>query len=205
MVLRNISLLPAELKAIEEHKRFMSERDGRAVTVEEALEDFLQNYRNDWLKEKQRRDNEEQMREIERHKWLVSEKRGYDIGTHEASTDWIESYARIWRSYKESLESNGFLELKVLLEGDEGFRLRRGSLFLELVSCFECDFYVHSRGMEYYNLVMNGKEYLHVRSVFAMAELYVPNGEVVEFIATGREAKEALGAVGRLIRGRTQR
>lgn len=195
-----VSLLPAELKAVEEHKHYLSDQQGRPVSFEEALDDFFRNYRSDWLREKQRRDNEEQIREIERHKWIVSERVGYDIGTQEASADWIEKYARIWRSYKESLEHNGFLELRMVVERGEGLRVQRDSPFLRTIASFDCDCYFHSPGMEYYNLVMDGKGYLHVKSILAVKEFSVPPGEVVEFIATGREAKKALDAVRRAIR-----
>jgi phosphotransferase system HPr-like phosphotransfer protein len=53
--------------------------------------------------------------------------------------------------------------------------------------------------MEYYNFVLNGKEYLNVKSVLSLLQLDAAKGEELEFIATGAQAKEALAAVERLL------
>ena len=53
--------------------------------------------------------------------------------------------------------------------------------------------------MEYYNFVLNGKEYLNVKSVLSLLQLDAAKGEALGFIATGAQAGEALEAVKHLL------
>ncbi|MGD0237915.1 MAG: HPr family phosphocarrier protein [Syntrophorhabdales bacterium] len=197
---KKIDLIPSELAAIQTHKYFMSLNEGREVSIEEAIQDFVQKYRADWLREKQRRDNEEQIKEIERHKYFRSREKGYDIGSRTASEEWIGNYAHIWREEKESLQAHGFLQVKLDVENEEGLHIKPASKLAEIARDCDCDMYVHRRGMEYYNFVLNGKEYLNVKSVLSLLQLDAIKGEELEFIATGAEAKEALEAVERLLK-----
>jgi phosphotransferase system HPr-like phosphotransfer protein len=201
MDVKVFNFLPSEVRAIEDHKYFMSEQEGREVSFEEAAEDFVMNYRADWLRAKQRTECEEQIHEIERHKWLISEARGYDVGRMEACQEWISQYASIWRSYKESLERQGFHTVNLVMKNAKSLSLRPGSLLLKACLAYDCDIFIHKKGMEYYNLVMDGKEYLHIRSVLTLVELHLARGEPVEFIAMGREAGQALDAIKTLLNG----
>src|SRR5260221_3109669 len=108
-----VNLTAAELKAVEEHKYFLSQSRGREVTIEEAIADFVKHYEDDWRREKLRRDNLAQREEIERHKYLRSQEVGHDIGRSSAAAEWCGKYAHIWRAEHESLEENGFRHLRV--------------------------------------------------------------------------------------------
>ena len=196
---KQIRLIPAELAAIEEHKYFMSLKEGREVSIEEAIEDFVEKYRAAWLHEKQRRDSEEQIREIEKHKWFRSVEAGYDIGSRKASEEWVGSYAHLWRAEKESLQAHGFLEIKLVVENDEGLHIKPASKLVEIAQNCDCDMYVHRRGMEYYNFVLEGKEYLNVKSVLSLLQIDAARGEEIEFIATGVQARDALDEVKSLL------
>jgi phosphotransferase system HPr (HPr) family protein len=201
---KKADLIPSELAAIEEHKYFMSLNEGREVSIDEAIEDFIDKYRTSWLFEKQRKDSQEQIREIERHKYLRSLEEGYDIGSRKASEEWIGSYAHLWREEKESLQAHGFLEKRLVVENRDGLHINPASKLTEIARNCNCDMYVHRKGMEYYNFVLNGKEYLNVESVLSLLQLDAAKGEELEFIATGTEAQEALEAVDRLLRERDE-
>jgi phosphotransferase system HPr (HPr) family protein len=196
---KKIDLIPSELAAIQEHKYFMSLKESREVSIDEAIEDFIEKYRADWLLEKQRRDNAEQIKEIERHKWFRSSEEGYDIGSRTASEEWIGSYAHIWRAEKESLQAQGFQWVRLVVENDEGLHIKPASQLAEIALSHYCDMYVHRKGMEFYNFVLNGKEYLNVKSVLSLLQLDAAKGEEIEFIATGAQAREALDSVERLL------
>jgi len=201
---KKIDLIPSELAAIETHKYFMSLNGGREVSIEEAIKDFVEKYRTDWLREKQRRDNEEQINEIERHKYLRSREEGYDIGRRKASEEWIGNYAHIWREEKESLQAHGFLNVKLVVENEEGLHIKPASKLAEIARSCDCDMYVHREGMEYYNFVLNGKEYLNVKSILSLLQLDAVKGEELEFIATGVAAKEGLDEVRHLLSQRDE-
>jgi phosphocarrier protein HPr len=202
---KKIDLIPSELAAIQTHKYFMSLNEGREVSIEEAIKDFVAKYRTDWLREKQRRDNEEQIKEIERHKYLRSTEEGYDIGSRTASEEWIGNYAHIWREEKESLQAHGFLQVNLVVENEEGLHIKPASKLAEIARSCNCDMYVHRKGMEYYNFVLNGKEYLNVKSVLSLLQLDAVKGEELEFIATGTEAKQGLEEVRHLLSQQDER
>ena len=48
MNLQHISLTASELKAIEDHKHYLSQRRGVEVTIEDAIRDFLVHYAAAW-------------------------------------------------------------------------------------------------------------------------------------------------------------
>ncbi len=196
---KKIDFIPSELEAIQEHKYFMSLKEGREVSIDEAIQDFIEKYRVDWLAEKQRRDSAEQIQEIERHKWFRSSEEGHDIGSSTASEEWIGSYAHIWREEKESLQAHGFQQVKLVVENEGGLHIKPASKLVEIALRCDCDMYVHRKGMDFYNFVMNGKEYLNVKSVLSLLQLDAEKGEEIEFIATGKQAREALDAVERLL------
>jgi phosphotransferase system HPr-like phosphotransfer protein len=176
---KEIDLIPSELRAIEIHKYYLSEREGREISLEEAMFDFLDNYETDFLCQKQIEDNRAQNQEIQRYKWIESEKEGHDIGSTKAAMEWIEKYGGIWREERESLEKNGFIEQIVNID---------------------CDIYIHQHRMEHYNFKLFGKkEYLNVKSILSPKLLNAAHGESIEFIATGGRARDALQVSARLI------
>lgn len=190
-----INLTPSELKAIEEHKYFLSENRGVEVTIEEAIADFIEHIADDWRREKLRRDNEDQREEIERHKFLRSQEEGRDIGGHSAAEEWCEKYAHIWRAERESLEQNGFQKIQVTVRNPAGLHLRPVSAVAALATQYNTDIYVHKPGMIYYNLLLEGRPYMNVRSILGLLSVGVALGDKLEFLATGAQAKAALAAV----------
>lgn len=196
---RHANLTPAELKAIQEHKRRLSQERGTEVTIEEAIEDFLQRFAEDWRREKIRLDNEEQRKEIERYKWLRSEKEGRDIGRTVAAQEWCEQFAYIWRAERESLERNGFQRLSIVVKTAHGLHMRPGSTVAQLAERFDCDLYVHKDGMPYWNFLLEGRPFVNVKSILTLLQLGIKQGDTLEFIATGPHANEALIALAQLL------
>jgi len=194
------NLTTTELRAIEEHKYFLSQRRGTEVTIEEAIADFVQNFAEDWRHEKLRRDNLEQRNEIEKHKYLRSMEEGRDIGKHSAAEEWCQKYAHIWRAESESLERNGFKRVLVTIQNIDGLHLRPASAVAGLAAKFDCDIYVHREGMSYYNFLLEGRPYMNVRSVLGFLSLGAALGDTLEFIATGSQAEQALKALAELLR-----
>jgi phosphocarrier protein HPr len=195
------NLTAAELKAIEEHKYFLSQRRGTEVTIEEAIADFVQHFANDWRQEKLRRDNLEQREEIEKHKYLRSLEEGRDIGGHSAAEEWCQKYAHIWRAERESIERNGFKRIWVTIENKEGLHLRPVSAVAALAARFDCDIYVHKDGMVYYNLLLEGRPYMNVRSILGFLSMGAVLGDALEFIATGAQAEQALETLAQFMKG----
>lgn len=191
---REFDLIPSELRAIEEHKYYLSEREGREVSLEEAMTDFFDNYEMDFLCKKQLEDNLKQNQEIQKYKWIESEREGHDIGSRKAALEWIEKYGCIWREERESLEENGFFETSVLVEKQGGVRIEMARLS-KIAHTFECDMYIHTDGMKSYNFRLFGKkEYLNVKSLLCPRFFEAARGETIEFIATGGKARDALDA-----------
>jgi phosphotransferase system HPr (HPr) family protein len=195
------NLTAAELKAIEEHKYFLSQRRGAEVTIEEAMADFVQNFADAWRQEKLRRDNLEQREEIEKHKYLRSLEEGRDIGKSSAAEEWCQKYAHIWRTERESLERNGFKRILVTIENKEGLHLRPVSAVTALAAQFDCDIYVHKDGMVYYNFLLEDRPYMNVRSILGFLSLGSVLGDKLEFIATGAQAEQALDALAKFMKG----
>jgi phosphotransferase system HPr (HPr) family protein len=197
-----LNLTAAELKAIEEHKYFLSQQHGREVTIEEAIADFMQHFEDDWRREKLRRDNAEQRQEIEKHQYLRSQEAGRDIGRQTAAEEWCQKYAHIWRAERESLERNGFHRLRIQVTDAAGLHLRPASTVAEIARKFDCDIYVHRDGMTLYNFILDGRPYRNVRSLIGVLSLGAMQGDWLEFIATGREAEAALAEVAELLTAR---
>jgi len=197
---KEIDLIPSELRAIEVHKYYLSQREGREVSFEGAMIDFIDNYEAGFLCKKLVEDNQAQNLEIQKYKWIESEKEGHDIGKQKAALDWIEKFGSIWREEKESLEENGFVESSVVIENRDGANIEIARL-AELAHDFDCDIYVHQHGMKKYNFKLFGKkEFLNVKSILSPTYLEVTHGESIELIATGGRAKDALEESARLIR-----
>lgn len=92
---------PAEWKAIRVHRYFLSQRYGRYVPIEEAVEDWQKNYALIWRAKRTVLSSRNQMEEILKHKWIESQKAGHDLGS-EAVADWIDKYADKWRQWWET-------------------------------------------------------------------------------------------------------
>jgi len=193
------NLTAAELKAIEEHKYYLSQQRGAEVAIEEAIEDFVRHYAEDWQREKLRRDNLEQREEIEKHLYLRSLAEGRDIGRSSAAEEWCQKYAHIWRAERESLERNGFKRIMVTVHNKEGLHLRPVSAVASLAARFDCDVYVHKESMPYYNFLLEGRPYMNVRSVLGLLSVGTALGDTLEFIATGSQAEQALQALAELL------
>jgi len=199
MTRKEIDLIPSELRAIEEHKYYLSQKQGREVSLEEAIVDFLIDYEADFFTAKQIEDVREQNAEIMKYKWIESEKEGYDIGTEKAAKEWVEKYGSIWRNEKESLEQNGFIGLSVVIENKKGLNIEIAAL-AETARRHDCELYIHKDRMKYYNFILFGKkEYLNVKSILCPNSLESAKGESIEFIATGNGVKETLEEIEQLI------
>lgn len=193
------NLTAAELRAIEEHKYFLSQARGAEVTIQDAIANFVEHYAEDWRKEKLRRDNLEQRQEIEKHKYFRSLEEGRDIGKTSAAEEWCQKYAHIWRAERDSLERNGFKRISVTVQNEDGLHMRPVSAVAALASQFDCDIYVHRYGMIPYNFLLEGRPYMNVRSILGFLSLGAALGDSLEFIATGSQADEALKALAKLM------
>lgn len=192
-------LTPAELKAIEDHKYFMSKELNRDVTIEEAIQDFFERYLEQWKRTKQKEDNFAQINEIERHKFLKSQERGYDVGYKEATEEWVVKYAPDWRAHRESLERNGFISMSAQIKILKGLHVRPTFALSGLACSYDCDIYLHKDNMECYCFILNDKEYVDVKdpiNILTLAALYK---DWLEFIATGKESVQALAAIKELL------
>jgi phosphocarrier protein len=188
-------ITPAELRAIQDHKYFMSQKKGKEVSIEEAIENFLKLYMDGWRLEKTRRDNMDQVVKIRDY---VS--KGGEI------EDWAENYAPVWRQERESLQKNEFLSRTITINIDHGLHVRPSGKLVTIAKKFDCEIYVNREGMQYYNFKLQGKPFMNVKSVLAALELIamcVGKGEDLEFIAYGKQAHEALDAIEKLVRSRT--
>ncbi|MCX6901631.1 MAG: HPr family phosphocarrier protein [Verrucomicrobia bacterium] len=196
---REINLTPAELKAVEDHKYYLSQECGAEVSVEEAVADFLQRFADDWRREKLRRDNLEQRLEIEKHKYFRSKETGCDIGKAIAAQEWCEKYAHIWRAERESLERNGFVRLSVVVKNAHELHMRPMSSISKIATEHDCDVYVHKDGMVYWNFLLEGQPFMNVKSIVGFLSMGVTVGDTLEFIATGAQAREALDSLAKLM------
>lgn len=196
---RHINLTPAELRAIEEHKYFLSLERGAEVSIGEAIEDFLRRFLRDWRRDKAHRDILEQMTEIERRRHALAREAGRDIDHTVVAEEWCEKYAHIWRAERESLERNGFCRVVVQSRNPQGLHLRPWSLVAKTAAAFDCDVYLHKDGMPYWNFMLEGRPFMNVKSVIALLSLGVELGDTLEFIAIGAEAEPALAELARMM------
>lgn len=190
-----VNLTPAELRAIEEHKYFLSTERGAEVSIEEAIEDFLRRFAEAWRRDKARQDIRAQRSEIERHRYLRSLEERRDVGSSAAAAEWCEKYAPIWRAERESLERNGFVRVTLVARNPEGLHLRPWSQVALRVAGFDCDVYVHKPDMPYWNFLLEDRPFMNVKSVIGMLSLGIALGDTLEFIAIGSQADQALAAV----------
>jgi len=93
-------ITPAERRAIEVHKYFLSEQTGHDVGFDYAAADWGRTCGPKWRRKRMQRDVKAQIAEINKHKWIESEKAGYDLG-EAAAFDWVARYAKPWRKNRE--------------------------------------------------------------------------------------------------------
>ena len=192
-----IDLIPSELRAILKHKECLSLKRGMPVSIDEAIEDFILNYREQWLQEKLHQDVKKQILEMEKHLWYRSEKAGYDIGKKAAVEEWIHNYAAAWRAAEESLESNGFLTGRFVLKKREEPLTPVGPKIGEIARLYDSDIYVHWRGMHSCSFIMNKKKFLDVKSQCFLHQFNADEEDaaVIEVVATGNEAREVIDSI----------
>jgi len=95
----------AEIRAIEVHKYYLSQRRGYDVGFEAARADWEAHFEDAWWRDRQSRMLAMQREEIARHKWIASEKAHRDLG-REAVMEWVRENAATWRRwYEEEYES----------------------------------------------------------------------------------------------------
>ena len=90
----------AEMRAVEVHKYYLSQRAGYDDGVECARADWLKYHAEGWRRDRHERMLALQREEILRYKWIESEKANQDLGKGVAM-DWIRKYAAQWRSWYE--------------------------------------------------------------------------------------------------------
>ena len=200
---REINLTPAELKAIGEHKHFLSQQLGAEISIEEAIEDFLKRFAEQWRQEKLRRDNLDQRQEIDKHKWLRSEREGHDIGRAAAANEWCERFAHIWRAERESLEQNGFQRVSMVMRLPSDSPTRPWSGVRQVATRYDCEVYVHKDGLPYWNFLLEDRPFMNVKSILNFLSLGIVTGDTVEFVAMGPHATEALTTLTQLLTGTT--
>lgn len=199
MNVKDINLTPAELHAILEHQRSMSLAQGMEISIEQAIDDFMQHCHEAWLREKQHDDIVNQIREIEKHKYFRSIEEKHDIGKRLASEEWCAKYAHFWRAERESLERNGFLQANVILNNEKGLHLQPASTIANLAQKYNCEVYLHHPKIDYYNFLLQGKKYINVKSILGLISVSAVKGDALEIISTGPQAKEALEEVARYV------
>jgi phosphocarrier protein len=195
-----LDLNPSELRAILDHKFFLSQNLGREASIDEASADFLERYMDAFRTEQLRLHNLIQIDEIKKHQWVESEKAGRDIGLEKAAQDWRIKYAEIYRAESEALEKQGFLTLEVTVVNRNGIHVRPAGTLSTLAAKFDADVYVSKEGMDHFNFMLQGKPYLNFKSVMLnLLTINACQGTVLNFIAYGRQAKEVLEAIRELI------
>ncbi len=197
--IEDFDITPAELQAILAHKKEMEKVSGREIELEEAIEDFVKNCEKAWLAEKQRRDNFEQIKEIEKHKYFRSQEEGYDIGRARAAMEWCTKYAPIWRAERESLERNGFLRLVLKMKRAGGLHMSPSSTLAKIARKYDAEIYLHRAGMDYGSFTLQGRKFVNVKSVMGLLGAAIEEGEEIELISTGNQAREALEAIAHYI------
>lgn len=199
MNVKEINLSPAELHAILEHQRAMSQAQGVEVSLEAAIENFMGHCRESWLRDKQHHDIDEQIHEIEKHKYFRSIEEKHDIGKKTAAEEWCARYACLWRAERESLERNGFLQAKIILQSEKGLHVQPAATLAKMAQKYDCDVYLHHDKMNLSNFVLQGKKYLNVKSVLGLISVSAAMGDEVEIISTGPQAKAALEEIAKYI------
>jgi hypothetical protein len=188
-------LTPAELQAIEVHKYFLSIERRAEVPIEEAIADFARHHAAEWRRDKARRDAEDQLREIETLRAGRSVAEGREVSHAEAVMEWCACHAAEWRAARESLERNGFVRTSLVAGPAAPPLALSGATVAAAVEPYDCDVYVHGRGIEHASFVLGGRPFTRADAVRAVPALEVVPEDPVEFIATGACAREALSSL----------
>jgi len=93
-------MIQAELRAVEQHRFLLSQERGYDVGFEEAKNDWLAHYSQEWREKRHAAMLAMERHEIDKHKWIESEKVGVDLG-RQAQLEWIMKYAASWRAWYE--------------------------------------------------------------------------------------------------------
>ena len=189
------TLTPAELHAIEVHKYFLSIERGAEASIDEAIVDFADRFAARWRREKAQRDALAQLHEIETRRHARSAVEGREVSRGEFAIEWCNQHAAAWRAQRESLESNGFSRMSCSAGRCMPAPELSGSTIASTVAPFDCDVYVHGRGILRASFVLEGRSFANARAVRAVPALQVAADEPLEFIATGLHAGHALGAL----------
>jgi len=199
--IKNWNRTPAELAAIMQHKYFLSIERSAEVTLEEATLDFMDRYMEAFRREQTRLHNQAQVQEIEKFRWLESERKGHDIGQETAAQTWREKYAALYRQECESLEKNGFQNLSVTVRNEKGIHVRPAGTLACLVKNYDAEVYVSKPDqMEHFNFLLKNRRYINFKSVMLnLLLLCAAQGDTLEFISYGREAKEVLAEIKALV------
>jgi phosphotransferase system HPr-like phosphotransfer protein len=199
-IIPNIKLR-SEMPAVEVHKYFMAIEQKKPVSFQDAIKDWNSKYQGDWLKEKTRIDNLKQKEEIDKHKYLRSKQEGRDLGP-QAVEEWMQKYAPMWREARESLMQNGLLERKLTIQNILGLHVRPSVTLVGIAKKYDCDIYAHKEGMEDCDFTINKRPYIDVcfcsdseSPAMKLVELCAGKGDELEFIAYGKQAKEALDEI----------
>ncbi|MFA7160044.1 MAG: HPr family phosphocarrier protein [Kiritimatiellia bacterium] len=199
MRVQDINLSPAELQAILEHQRVMTLAQGGEVSLESAIEDFVNNRRDRWMQEKLHQDSVAQINEIEKHKYFRSIEERHDIGKRRAAEEWCEKYAHLWRAERESLERNGFLQARLTLGVAKGLHLQPAATVAALARKYDCEVYLHHEKIDFCNFILQGKKYVNVKTVVGLLAVTAVMGDQIEVITSGPQAKDALQEIAQYI------
>lgn len=199
--IKEVDLTPAELSAVIAFQAEMQKKQEAKVAFEEAMAGWIQTMGDAWRSKKFREDMEAQRKEIEKFKWIESEKAGKDIGASQAAQEWIRLYAQNWRMERESLEENGWDSVHVIVGLPQGLHMRPSSTLANIASGFPCAVYVHRDGMEVYNFMLQGMEFINVKSLMGLLTLGAGKGVMLIFIASGQDARRALSAIAEFVSG----
>ena len=187
-----MNLTPAELKAIENHRKKMVKEQTRIVTFDEALQDFVKNCYERFKKEKLQQDNKDQLHEIDVYKWCEGVRTKSDPG-EKAMMDWVIKNAKKWREERESLKHNGGATIQITITDPNGLHMRPSSAIASIARNHGCNIYVHRIGEPFpvNDFSLDGKDYVNVESFLTFMLLGIIQGNTIEFLATGDGAQEA--------------
>ena len=124
---------------------------------------------------------------------------GPGIGKKAAAEEWCAKYAHLWRAERESLERNGFLQAKVILQAERGLHLQPAATLAKLAQKYNCDVYLHHEKIDYCNFMLQGKKYLNIKSVLGLLSITAARGDILEIISAGPQAKDALEEIAKYI------
>jgi phosphotransferase system HPr (HPr) family protein len=212
--MKKSDLSPAEFTAILDHRYYMGKDLCREVEEEEAIIDFALNYWETWQKEKNEQDNQEQIVQIQKLARDIAKKAGCQPNEEpteeavknalpKAIDEWHQVHAKSWREFWESMDHNDIKRISIAVENTAGLHMRPAGDLVKIAIKYKCVIYIHKPGMNHYSIKVKGKPYLNVQTVLAvlpLMSLAISKGDVIEFIAYGEQAEEALKAIEQLVR-----